>query len=370
MELHVVDIDAVRSAIEAVEDPEIHRSLGDLGMVRELSVADGTVSVLVALTIPGCPLKDQLDADVTAAASSIEGVTSVEVSFTSMSDEERSALTAELRGAAGASREITIAQPGSGTRVIGVASGKGGVGKSSVTANLGIALAGRGFRVGIIDADVWGFSIPKMLGIDRAPTVLDDMLLPPEAHGVAVISMDFFVQPDQAVVWRGPMLHKALEQFLVDVHWGDLDYLLIDMPPGTGDVAISISQYLPRSEILVVTTPQPTAQRVAVRAGLMARKVNQDIIGVIENMSWFTGDDGKHYEIFGAGGGAELAEQLGVDLLGKVPLVTAMREGADAGKPITVTDPSGEAAEAFDRIADELVARGPRLRSHPELVIS
>ena len=209
-----------------------------------------------------------------------------------------------------------------------------------------------------------------MMGIDRAPTVLDDMLLPPEAHGVSVISMDYFVQPDQAVVWRGPMLHKALEQFLVDVHWGDLDYLLIDMPPGTGDVAISISQYLPRSEILIVTTPQPTAQRVAVRAGLMARKVNQDIIGVIENMSWFTGDDGTKYEIFGAGGGAELAEQLGVDLLGKIPLVTAMREGADVGKPVTVTDPEGEAADAFDRLADELVSRGPRLKAHPELVIS
>ncbi|MDJ0791627.1 MAG: Mrp/NBP35 family ATP-binding protein [Acidimicrobiia bacterium] len=366
----MVDVDAVRTAIEAVEDPEIHRSLGELGMVRELSVDDGAVSVLVALTIPGCPLKDQLDADVTAAASAVEGVRSVSVSFTSMSDEERAALTAELRGPAGATREIAIAQPGSTTRVIGVASGKGGVGKSSVTANLAIALAKAGSRVGIIDADVWGFSIPKMMGIERPPTVLDDMLLPPEAHGVSVISMDFFVQPDQAVVWRGPMLHKALEQFLVDVHWGDLDYLLMDMPPGTGDVAISISQYLPRSEILIVTTPQPTAQRVAVRAGLMARKVNQEIIGVVENMSWFTGDDGKRYEIFGAGGGAELAEQLDVELLGQVPLVTAMREGADVGKPVVVTDPDGEAARAFDALAEQLSSRGPRLRSHPELVIS
>jgi ATP-binding protein involved in chromosome partitioning len=224
--------------------------------------------------------------------------------------------------------------------------------------------------VGIIDADVWGFSIPKMMGIDRPPTVIDDMLLPPEAHGVAVISMDFFVQPDQAVVWRGPMLHKALEQFLVDVHWGDLDYLLIDMPPGTGDVAISISQYLPRSEIIVVTTPQPTAQRVAARAGLMARKVNQDIVGVVENMSWFTGDDGKRYEIFGSGGGAALAEQLDVPLLGRIPLVPAIREGADSGNPIVSVEPDGDAAEAFASLARELVARGPRLRSHPELVIS
>ena len=203
-------------------------------MVRDLTITDGSVAVLVALTIPGCPLKDQLQNDVTAAAMSVAGVTSVDVSFTSMTDEERAALSADLRGPAGEAREITLAQAGSKTRVIGIASGKGGVGKSSVTANLAVALAQTGLRVGIIDADVWGFSIPKMMGIERPPTVLDDMLLPPEAHGVGVISMDFFVQPDQAVVWRGPMLHKALEQFLVDVHWGDLDFLLIDMPPGTG----------------------------------------------------------------------------------------------------------------------------------------
>jgi ATP-binding protein involved in chromosome partitioning len=366
----VVDIDAVRAAIEQVEDPEIHRSLGELGMVRDLTADAGRIEVLIALTIPGCPLKDQLDADVTAAARSVDGVSEVVVSFTSMTDEERAALSADLRGDAGSAREITIGKPGSGTRVIGVASGKGGVGKSSVTANLAVALARQGLRVGIIDADVWGFSIPKMMGIDRPPTVIDDMLLPPEAHGVAVISMDFFVQPDQAVVWRGPMLHKALEQFLVDVHWGDLDYLLIDMPPGTGDVAISISQYLPRSEIIVVTTPQPTAQRVAARAGLMARKVNQDIVGVVENMSWFTGDDGKRYEIFGSGGGAALAEQLDVPLLGRIPLVPAIREGADSGNPIVSVEPDGDAAEAFASLARELVARGPRLRSHPELVIS
>ena len=366
----MADVTAVRSAIERVEDPEIHRSLGELGMVRDLQVSDGRVSVLVALTIPGCPLKDQLQSDVTAAAMSVDGVSAVDVSFTSMTDEERAALSADLRGGASQTREITIGRPGSGTRVIGISSGKGGVGKSSVTANLGVALAVRGLRVGIIDADVWGFSIPKMMGVDRPPTVIDDMMLPPEAHGVSVISMDYFVQPDHAVVWRGPMLHKALEQFLVDVHWGDLDYLLIDMPPGTGDVAISSSQYLPRSEIIVVTTPQPTAQRVAVRAGLMARKVNQDIIGVIENMSWFTGDDGKRYELFGAGGGAELADQLEVPLLGRIPLVPALREGADLGRPVSVIDPDGEAAAAFRTLADEVVSRGPRLRSHPELVIS
>ena len=366
----MVDVSAVRSAVEQVQDPEIHRSLGELGMVRDLDITDGRVAVLVALTIPGCPLKDQLTNDVTAAAMSVEGVTSVDVSFTSMTDEERAQLSADLRGGSSQAREITIGKAGTKTRVVGVASGKGGVGKSSVTANLGVALAETGLHVGIIDADVWGFSIPKMMGVSHPPTVIDDMMLPPIAHGVGVISMDYFVQPDQAVVWRGPMLHKALEQFLVDVHWGDLDYLLIDMPPGTGDVAISISQYLPRSEILVVTTPQPTAQRVAVRAGLMARKVNQDIVGVIENMSWFTGDDGKRYELFGSGGGDELARTLDVPMLGQIPLVPALREGADEGRPVTVADPNGEAAAAFAALAEELVARGPRLRSHPELVIS
>jgi len=369
-EFHVVDVAAVRGAIEQVQDPEIHLSLGELGMVRELSAADGAVSVTVALTIAGCPLKDMLADDVVAAGMSVDGVSTVEVTFTSMTDEERAALTADLRGGPAGEREILVARPGSMTRIIGISSGKGGVGKSSVTANLGIALRRMGKRVGIIDADVWGFSIPKMMGIDRAPTVLDDMLLPPDAHGVAVISMDYFVQPDQAVVWRGPMLHKALEQFLVDVYWGELDYLLIDMPPGTGDVAISISQYLPKSEILIVTTPQLTAQRVAVRAGLMARKVDQDIIGVIENMSWFTGDDGKKYEIFGAGGGEALAGQLEVPFLGMIPLVTALREGADVGKPITVVEPEGEAARAFADLATQIVEVGPRLRTHPELVIS
>ncbi len=366
----MVEVATVRDAIEQVEDPEIHRSLGELGMVRELAVADGAVAVTVALTIAGCPLKETLKSDVTGAAMSVDGVSSVDITFTSMTDEERAALTADLRGGSAGEREILVARPGSRTRIIGISSGKGGVGKSSVTANLGVALSKLGKRVGIIDADVWGFSIPKMMGIDRAPTVLDDMLLPPEAHGVAVISMDYFVQPDQAVVWRGPMLHKALEQFLVDVYWGDLDYLLIDMPPGTGDVAISISQYLPKSEILIVTTPQPTAQRVAVRAGLMARKVNQDVIGVIENMSWFTGDDGKKYEIFGEGGGEALAADLNVPFLGKIPLVTALRQGADVGDPISVVEPEGEAATAFADLATQIVETGPRLRTHPELVIS
>jgi len=366
----LVDVAAIRSALEQVEDPEIHRSLGDLGAIRELEIDDGDVTVLVALAIPGSPVVDEIGKAITDAVSSVDGVSGVNLSFTAMSDDERAALAADIRGPNAAQREVTIAQPGARTRVIGISSGKGGVGKSSLTTNLAVALARQDKSVGILDADVWGFSIPKMMGVDRAPSILEDILLPPRAHGVSVISMDFFVQSDQAVVWRGPLLHKALEQFLVDVHWGDLDYLLIDMPPGTGDVAISISQYLPRSEVLVVTTPQPTAQRVAVRAGLMAQKVNQDIVGVVENMSWFTGDDGKRYEIFGSGGGERLADALGAPLLGKVPLVLALREGADEGRPIMVIDPDGEAAQAFDDIATQLLQTGPRTRTHPELVIS
>ena len=363
-----IDIDAVRSAIGKVEDPEIHRSLEELNMLRNLDVGDdGSVRVLVALTIPGCPLKDKLTADVTAAAKSVPGVTSVVVDFTSMTDEERANLMQDVRGAP--TRQISIGKPGSPTRVIAIASGKGGVGKSSVTANLGVALARLGRTVGIIDADVWGFSIPKMLGVDRPPTVLDETLLPPEIHGVRVMSMDYFVKPDQAVIWRGPMLHKALEQFLADVHWDDPDYLLIDMPPGTGDIAISMSQFLPRAQAMVVTTPQITAQRVAMRAGLMARKVNQEIMGVVENMSWFTGNDGTRYPIFGEGGGQALADDLEVALLGKIPLVPALREGADRGLPVTIADPGGEAALAFEALAEAVEARKPRVRTHPELIV-
>ena len=364
----MVDVGAVRAAIEAVEDPEIHRTLGELQMVRGLDVDDdGNVSTLVALTIPGCPLKDRLESDITTAAAAVDGVGHVSVEFTSMNDEERAALVTEIRGEG---RAITVGQAGTGTRVIAISSGKGGVGKSSVTANLGVALARLGKTVGVIDADVWGFSVPRMLGIDRQPTVIDETLLPPEIHGVRVMSMDYFVQPDQAVIWRGPMLHKAMEQFLADVHWGDPDYLLIDMPPGTGDIAISLSQFLPRAQAIVVTTPQITAQRVAKRAGLMALKVNQEIMGVVENMSWFTGNDGVRYPIFGEGGGTALAEELEVPLLGQIPLVPALREGADRGLPATLADPGGEAAQAFDALAVEVDGRKPRLRSHPELIIS
>lgn len=365
----MIDVAALRSAIGRVEDPEIHRSLEELNMLRDIDVADdGSVVVLVALTIPGCPLKDKLTEDVTAAAKAVEGVGSVTVQFTSMTDEERSNLLADVTGSSDV--EIPVARPGSKTRIIAVSSGKGGVGKSSVTTNLAVALANAGNTVGIMDADVWGFSIPRMLGVDRPPTLIEETLFPPEAHGVKAMSMDFFVPDDQAVIWRGPMLHKALEQFLTDVHWGDPDYLLIDMPPGTGDISISISQFLPKAEALIVTTPQITAQRVAKRAGLMARKVNQEIIGIVENMSWFTGDDGKNYPIFGEGGGEALAAELEVPLLGQIPLVPAVRAGADEGLPIAVAEPGSHAASAFAAIADEIIKRQPRLRSHPQLVIN
>ena len=254
--------------------------------------------------------------------------------------------------------------PGSKTRVIGVSSGKGGVGKSSVTVNLAIALAALGREVGLLDADVYGFSVPGMLGVERDPVAIGNLLVPPVVHGVRVLSMGFFVPDDQPVIWRGPMLHKALEQFLVDAYWGEPDYLLIDMPPGTGDVALSLGQYLPRTEIVVVTTPQPAAQRVAQRSALAARTLKLPVRGVIENMSWFTGDDGTRYELFGSGGGDSLAEALGVPLLAKLPLVPGVRQAADEGRPIGVTDPEGEAADVLSRArrSDRVARSRPHLQ--------
>jgi ATP-binding protein involved in chromosome partitioning len=251
-------------------------------------------------------------------------------------------------------RAIPFADPASRTRCLLVASGKGGVGKSSITANLAIALARRGRSVAVVDADVWGFSIPRMLGVDRPPVVIDQMLVPPEVHGVRCISMGFFAHEDQAVIWRGPMLHKALEQFLTDVYWDDPEYLLVDLPPGTGDISISLAQFLPRGEMVLVTTPQPAAQKVAQRAAAMADKVNLQVMGVVENMSWFTGDDGTRYELFGAGGGQALADGAGVPLLGQVPLVPALREGSDTGRPVMATQPDSEAARAIDAIAERV----------------
>ena len=369
----------VLEALASVEDPELHRSIIELDMVRRVSVSGSTVDIEVALTVAGCPLRGEIDRRVRARLAELDGVDEVNLELTVMSDEQRAALKAKLKGQGGAvpagqppghaeGRAIPFADPASSTRVLLIASGKGGVGKSSITANLSISLAQRGRSVAIVDADVWGFSIPRMLGIDQAPVVIDDMLVPPEAFGVRAISMGFFAGEDQPIIWRGPMLHKALEQFLADVFWDDPDYLVIDLPPGTGDVTISMSQYLPRAELYVVTTPQPAAQRVAQRVGFMAEKVNLDLKGVIENMSWFTGDDGTRYEIFGAGGGAELAERLDIPLLGQVPLVTELREGADTGNPIAVADPGSEAARAIASIAESIDAElAPTRRRHPDL---
>jgi ATP-binding protein involved in chromosome partitioning len=283
-----------------------------------------------------------------------------------MTDDERAALRTKLHGDPAATagsqpahghaegRAIPFADPDSKTRVLLIASGKGGVGKSSVTTNLSVALAARGHDVAVVDADVWGFSIPRMLGVDHPPVVIDQMLVPPESYGVRCISMGFFAQEDQPVIWRGPMLHKALEQFLTDVFWDEPDFLLVDLPPGTGDISISLAQFLPRAEVYVVTTPQPAAQRVAQRAAFMAQKVNLEVRGVIENMSWFTGDDGKRYELFGAGGGDELATRLGVPMVGQVPLVPELRAGSDSGQPIVAVEPESEAAEVFGHIAETI----------------
>jgi ATP-binding protein involved in chromosome partitioning len=259
--------------------------------------------------------------------------------------------------------------PGSRTRVLGISSGKGGVGKSSVTVNLAIALARAGHEVGILDADVYGYSVPRMLGLTEAPSIESEQIVPPRAYGVSCVSMGFFVGEDQPVMWRGPMLHKALEQFLVDVAWGEPDYLLVDMPPGTGDVALSMAQYLPRSELFVVTTPQAAAQRVAQKTAYMARKLKLPLRGVIENMSWFTADDGRRYELFGAGGGQSLSDELGVPLLGQIPLVPAVREGGDVGVPVTASDPEGEAALSFRRVADRVAEMGPARIYRSELKI-
>ena len=260
-------------------------------------------------------------------------------------------------------------RPGSRTRVIGVGSGKGGVGKSSVTVNLAVALARLGLKVGILDADVYGFSVPKMLVAPHDPVVLDDMVIPTEALGVRVLSMGYFVPDDQPVIWRGPMLHKAIEQLLADAHWGEPDFLLVDMPPGTGDVTLSLAQVMPRAEVVVVTTPQAAAQRVAQRSAYAARKLKLAVRGVIENMSWFTGDDGTRYELFGAGGGAALAKDLGVPLLGQVPLVPALRQGGDDGRPVVASEPDGEAARAFVALAERLRALGPARVYRRELTV-
>ncbi|MDQ3108033.1 MAG: Mrp/NBP35 family ATP-binding protein [Actinomycetota bacterium] len=377
--------DQVIEALRPVQDPELNRSIVELDMVRDVAIADGVVTVLIALTVAGCPLRAEITSRVTGAVGALAGVDRVAVDMTVMNDEERAALKVKLgQGGSGGGHDhaghdhggqpavrkvIPFNEPGVKTRVLGIASGKGGVGKSSVTVNLGLALAKQGYEVALFDADVYGFSLPKMLGIDQDPVVIDGMIVPPVAFGVKAFSMGFLVEEDQPVIWRGPMLHKYLEQFLTDVYWGEPDFLLVDMPPGTGDIAISMAQYLPRAEIYVVTTPQPAAQRVAQRSAFMATKVNLKVHGVIENMSWFTGDDGKRYELFGAGGGQLLADKLGVPLAGQVPLVPALREGGDEGFPVMAADPGGEVASAFTAMAEFVVGNAPKQIYRPELTI-
>lgn len=348
----------VREALSSVQDPEIRRPITDLDMVDTVRIDGTTVHVRILLTTAGCPLRGTITADVTRVLSALDGVEDVRVEMGAMDDAQRKALREKLNGGR-PEREIPFARPDSLTRVIAVTSGKGGVGKSSMTANLAAALADAGLKVGVMDADIYGFSIPRMLGVTTEPQVIDGMIIPPVgASGVKVVSIGMFVADGQAVIWRGPMLHRALQQFLADVFWGDLDVLLIDMPPGTGDVAISIAQLLPNSQILVVTTPQVAAAEVAERAGSIATQTHQQVIGVVENMSYLPQPDGSRLEIFGSGGGASVAArltaQLGheVPLLAQVPLDIALREGGDAGAPVASGE--GPAAEVLRGLAEGL----------------
>jgi ATP-binding protein involved in chromosome partitioning len=362
------DVQAIHAALATVEDPEIHRPITDLDMVADVSVSGGNVVVTVRLTVAGCPLRDKITRDVTAAVSKVAGVTGVEVRLDVMTPDQREALQTKLRGGAPA-KEIPFAAPGSLTRVYAVASGKGGVGKSSVTVNLAAALAASGKSVGVLDADIYGHSVPRMLGCADRPTQVQNMIMPPTSHGVRLISIGMFIEGNTPVVWRGPMLHRALQQFLADVWWGDLDVLLMDLPPGTGDIAISVAQLVPNAEILVVTTPQQAAAEVAERAGAIATQTHQHIFGVIENMSYLpcphcTAEGRDHrLELFGRGGGAQVAEGLSrtlgvsIPVLGEVPLDQRLREGGDTGQPLVLADPTAPASQVLRGIADRLGSR-------------
>ena len=354
----------VTEALHGVNDPEIHKPITELGMVKNIHVAaDGAVLVEVWLTVAGCPLRETITREVTAAVGKLPGVSSVRVDLDVMSEEQRKALQSQLRGGR-AEPEIPFAQPSSLTRVYAVASGKGGVGKSSVTVNLAAALAASGQKVGVVDADIYGHSVPRMLGVTGHPTPVEKMIMPPSAHGVKVISIGMFTKGNTPVVWRGPMLHRALQQFLADVFWGDLDVLLLDLPPGTGDIAISVAQMLPGAELLIVTTPQLAAAEVAERAGAIAQQTHQRVTGVIENMSYLICPHcGEPTEVFGSGGGASVAAALSrlsgapVPLLGQVPIDVRLREGGDAGVPLVLGDPDSPAGLALRKIADDLGAR-------------
>jgi ATP-binding protein involved in chromosome partitioning len=354
---------SIAVALAGVDDPEIGKPITELGMVERVIVdPSGAITVKVLLTVSGCPMREKLTTDVTAAVSAVPGVSSVNVELGVMTEQQRTELRTQLRGG-NAVNEIPFAQPNSRTRVYAVASGKGGVGKSSVTVNLAVALAQRGLNVGVLDADIYGFSVPRMMGVTGKPTQVEKMIMPPQAHGVKVISIGMFTPGNTAVVWRGPMLHRALQQFLADVFWGDLDVLLMDLPPGTGDIAISLAQLVPSAELLVVTTPQLAAREVAERAGSIALQTHQQIVGVVENMSWMDMPDGSRLELFGSGGGASVAASLTestgtrVGLLGQVPIDVTVREGGDSGLPIVVSHPDSAAARVFDDIAATLAGR-------------
>ncbi|MBF4160922.1 Mrp/NBP35 family ATP-binding protein [Nocardioides acrostichi] len=365
-----VDAAGVEAAVGAVHDPELKIGLAEAGMVAAVEVdRRGTVHVTLRLTTPTCPMKQQLADDVTAAAAAIDGVRGVEVGYAAMTDSERMALAQRLRGNRGRQHPFG---PDSGTRIYAVASGKGGVGKSSITANLAASLAAQGQRVGVLDADVWGYSVPQLFGVRQAPVALKGLMLPPQAHGVSLMSVGFLVDDEEPVIWRGPMLHKAIEQFLTDVHWGELDVLLVDLPPGTGDVTLTLLELLPDAQLITVTTPQPAARTVAARVGRMALDARMPIAGVIENMSALAcGSCGEHTALFGEGGGAQLGEQLGVPLLGQVPLDLSLRAAGDAGVPVVVADPDAASARELARVASSLphVRRSLVGRSLPLAVV-
>ena len=353
----------VRSALSKVIDPEIRKPITDLGMVKSIGIGDdGSVDVGIYLTTAGCPMKTEISDRVTKAVADVAGVGAISVELDVMNDEQRTELRKSLRGDS-SEPIIPFAQPGSLTRVYAVASGKGGVGKSSVTVNLAASLAKRGLSVGVLDADIYGHSVPRMLGNDAKPTQVEKMIMPPQAYGVKFISIAQFTSGNTPVVWRGPMLHRALQQFLADVFWGDLDVLLLDLPPGTGDIAISVAQLIPGAEILVVTTPQQAAAEVAERAGAIALQTRQCIAGVVENMSWLELPDGTRMDIFGSGGGQDVSDRLtkavgaSVPLLGQIPLDTAVREGGDAGTPIVLSHPETPAAQALESVAQKLAVR-------------
>ncbi len=349
----------VLEALATVNDPEIGKPITELDMVADVQVDGGRVGVHVLLTVPGCPMKDRITRDVTAAVKTVAGVESVDVALGSMNDQQRAAVTQKVRGGAekapGGQPVIPFAQVDSQTKVIAVASGKGGVGKSSITTNLAVALARDGFDVGILDADIWGYSIPRMMGASGRPVAFNNMVMPLQAHGCKIISIGFFVDTERPVIWRGPMLHRALQQFLADVHWGDLDFLLCDLPPGTGDIAISLAQMLPNADMVLVTTPQQAAQRVALRAGQMTAQTGMKVAGVVENMATFVAPDtGREYRIFGEGGGQLLAAELDTELLGSIPIDPRLREGSDAGVPLVVGDPDSPTSQRIGDIAKRL----------------